>query len=290
MGLAREIAYSSLLAFFPAVIALVGLLDLINAYGTLRSFLAPVAPKAVTQLIDSFRQDSGGSGSIVALVLGLALAVWAASGAMGSVVKAVNRTYDRIETRPFWKMKLISILLVLVSALVTGGMLLLIVLGGTLGDAISHQSQLGSSFAWAWNILRWPIAFTSVLLLFALIYYLAPNDDQRSWRWVTPGSVTAALMWLLLSGLFALYTSFSELVHQDVRRARYRDHPVALVELLRVGDPVRGGAERAARSPGGHPRRRRRARGADQTGPPPVSVVGLGGGLRLWPLRTWHRV
>ena len=143
-------------------------------------------------------------------MLGLALAVWAASGAMGSVVKAVNRTYDRIETRPFWKMKLISILLVLVSALVTGAMLLLIVLGGTLGDAISHQSQLGSSFAWAWNILRWPIAFTSVLLLFALIYYLAPNDDQRSWRWVTPGSVTAALMWLLLSGLFALYTSFSD--------------------------------------------------------------------------------
>ena len=70
MGLAQEVAYSSLLAFFPAVIALIGLLDLINAYGTLRSFLDPVAPKAVTQLIDSFQRDSGGSGSIVALVVG----------------------------------------------------------------------------------------------------------------------------------------------------------------------------------------------------------------------------
>ena len=210
MGLAREIAYSSLLAFFPAVIALVGLLDLINAYGALKSFLDPVAPKAVTQLIDSFRQDSGGSGSIVALVLGLALAVWAASGAMGSVVKSVNRTYERLETRPFWKVKLISILLVLVSALVTGAMLLLIVLGGTLGAAISEHSQLGGSFTWAWNIARWPIAFASVLLLFALIYYLAPNDDQRNWRWVTPGSVTGGLLWLALSGLFALYTSFSD--------------------------------------------------------------------------------
>jgi len=209
MGLAQEVAYSSLLAFFPAVIALVGLLDLINAYGALQSFLDPVAPKAVTQLIDSFRRDSGGSGSIVALAVGLALAIWAASGAMGSVVKAVNRTYERVETRPFWKVKLISILLVLVSALVTGAMLLLIVLGGTLGDAISQHSQLGGSFTWAWNILRWPIAFASVLLLFALIYYLAPNDDQRNWRWVTPGSVTGAVMWLALSGLFALYTSFS---------------------------------------------------------------------------------
>ncbi len=208
MGLAQEVAYSSLLAFFPAVIALIGLLDLINAYGALRSFLDPVAPKAVTQLIDTFQRDSGGSGSIVALVVGSLIAVWAASGAMGSVVKAVNRTYDRIETRPFWKVKLISIALVLVSALVTAGMLLLIVLGGTLGDAISRRTHNGG-FTWAWNLLRWPIAFGAVLLLFALIYYLAPNDEGRSWRWITTGAVTGAVMWLALSALFALYTSYS---------------------------------------------------------------------------------
>jgi len=209
MGLAREVAYSSLLAFFPAVIALVGLLDLINAYGALQSFLDPVAPNAVTDLIDSFKRDSGGSGSIVGLVVGSLIAVWAASGAMGSVVKAVNRTHDRRETRPFWKLKLISILLVLVSALVTGAMLVLVVLGGTLGDAISRKSGLGGSVTWAWNILRWPIAFCAVLFLFALIYYLAPNAERRRWRWVTPGSLTGALLWLALSGLFALYTSHS---------------------------------------------------------------------------------
>jgi membrane protein len=208
MGLAQQIAYSSLLAFFPAVIALIGLLDLINAYDPLQSFLDPVAPKAVTQLIDSFKQDSGGSGSILALLLGSALAIWAASGAMGSVVKAVNRTYERLETRPYWKVKLISIILVLVSALVTAAMLLLVVLGGTLGDALSQQTHLGG-VTWVWNILRWPIAFLAVLLLFALIYYLAPNTEQRSWRWVTAGSVAGALAWVALSGLFALYTSFS---------------------------------------------------------------------------------
>ena len=89
-------------------------------------------------------------------------------------------------------------------------MLLLIVLGGTLGNAISRRAQLGGSFTWVWNIARWPIAFAAVLLLFALIYYLAPNSDQRNWRWVTPGSVTGGVMWLALSGLFALYTSFSD--------------------------------------------------------------------------------
>jgi membrane protein len=209
MGLAQEVAYSSLLAFFPAVVALIGLLDLINAYSSLQSFLNPVAPKAVTQLISTFQQDSGGSGSIVALIVGLFGAVWAASGAMGSVVKAVNRAYDRIETRPFWKVRGISIILVVASGIVTAGMLLLIVLGGTLGNAISKKAHFGGAFTWVWNIARWPIAFIAVLLFFALIYYLAPNKDQRSWKWVTPGSLLGGLMWIVLSGLFALYTAFS---------------------------------------------------------------------------------
>jgi membrane protein len=209
MGLAQQVAYSSLLAFFPAVVALVGLLDLVNAYSALQSFLDPVAPKAVTELIASFQKDSGGSGSVVALVVGLAGAVWAASGAMGSVVKAVNVAYDRIETRPFWKVRIISIVLVAAAGIVTAGMLLLIVLGGTLGDAIARRAHAGGAFAWTWNLARWPIAFLIVLLLYALIYYLAPNIEQRSWVWVSPGSVVGALLWIALSGLFALYTSFS---------------------------------------------------------------------------------
>jgi membrane protein len=209
MGLSQQVAYSSLLAFFPAVIFLVGVLDLIGAYDSLQSFLNPVAPKSVTDIIKQLQQDSGGGGTVAAVVLGAFGAVWAASGAVGTVVKAVNRAYDRIETRPFWKVRLISIVLVGASGIVTAGMLLLIVLGGKLGDAIAAKAHFGGAFTWFWNIFRWPLAFVVVLLLFALIYYLAPNEDQRSWKWVTPGSVVGAVMWLLLSGLFALYTAFS---------------------------------------------------------------------------------
>jgi membrane protein len=209
MGLAQQVAYSSLLAFFPAVVALVGLLDLLNAYSTLQSFLDPVAPKAVTDLIKTFQQDTGGGGSVVAFVIGLFGAVWAASGAMGSIVKAVNRAYERIETRPFWNVRLISIVLVVASGIVTAGMLVLIVLGGTLGDAIAKKAHLGGGFQWVWNLARWPIAFLIVLLLFSLIYYLAPNAEQRDWRWITPGSLIGGVLWVALSGLFALYTSFS---------------------------------------------------------------------------------
>ncbi len=209
MGLSQQVAYSALLAFFPAVVALVGLLDLIGAYDTLQRFLDPVAPKAVTDLIKTFQNDSSGGGSVIAFVVGMFGAVWAASGAMGSIVKSVNRAYERMETRPFWKLRLVSILLVVATGVATAGMLLLVVLGGTLGDAIATKAQFGGAFTWLWNIARWPIAFGAVLLFFGLVYYLGPNVDHRRWYWVTPGSVVGGLMWIVLSGLFALYTAFS---------------------------------------------------------------------------------
>jgi membrane protein len=209
MGLSQQIAYSCLLAFFPAVVFLVAVLGLIGAYDSLQSFLNPVAPKSVTDIIKQLQQDSSSGGSAVAAVLGAFGAVWAGSGAMGSIVKAVNRAYDKLETRPFWKVRLISLILVVASGLVLAGMLLLIVLGGKLGDAIARKAHFGGAFTWFWDVFRWPVAFVAVLLLFALIYYLAPNVEPRNWKWVTPGSLVGSVMWLALSGLFALYTAFS---------------------------------------------------------------------------------
>ena len=209
MGLSQQVAYSALLAFFPAMIALIALLDIVGAFGTLQSFLNPVAPKSVTSIIQQLEKDSTHGGSIVLIVFGIFGAVWAGSGAMSSVVKAVNKAYDRLETRPFWKVRLISLLLVVASGFVLAGMLLMIVLGGKLGDAIAKKANLGGAFSWVWNLARWPLAFVIVLLLFALIYYLAPNEEQRSWKWVSPGSLVGGLTWLALSGLFALYTAFS---------------------------------------------------------------------------------
>jgi membrane protein len=210
MGLAQQIAYSSLLAFFPAMIFLVGLLDLVQAYDTLRDFLAPIAPSAVLETIDTLQDETSKGTSVVAFVAGAAGATWAASGAMGSVVKAVNRAYNRVETRPFWKTRLTAIFLVALTGLTTAGVLLLIVFGGPLGEAIAAEAGLGGAFEWLWAVLRWPLAFVAILLLFAIVYYVAPNLDVRNWRWISPGSLVGALSWLALSGLFSLYTSFSE--------------------------------------------------------------------------------
>jgi membrane protein len=209
MGLSQQIAYSSLLAFFPAVAFLVGALGIFGLYDNVIDLLDPIAPQGVIDFISTLQEDSGNGASVAAFVIGFFGAVWAASGAMGSIIKAVNRAYERQETRAVWKVRLIAILLVVATGITTAGIFLLIVVGGSLGDAIARKAGLGTVFNLTWGILRWPVAFCAILLFFALIYYLAPNTDQRSWKWVTPGSTLGALLWLALSALFALYVTFA---------------------------------------------------------------------------------
>ncbi len=209
MGLAQEVAYSSLLAFFPAVVALLGLLGLLHLFDQVQSLLATVAPHGVIRFVQGLQKDTKGGTGIVAFVVGLLGATWAASGAMGSVIKAVNRAYDTEETRPFWKVRLIAIELVVVTAVTTIGILLLVVFGGPLGTAIADKAHLGGAFELVWSILRWPVTFAAILIFFALVYYLAPNREQRSWKWITPGSLVGGLLWLALSGLFALYATYA---------------------------------------------------------------------------------
>lgn len=209
MGLAREVAYSALLAFFPATAFLLGLLGVLHLYDEVQSLLATVAPHGVISFIEGLQRDQSGSAKVFALVIGGAGAVWAASGAMGSVIKAVNRAYDQDETRPFWKLRLIAIVLVLLMGVTMIAASVLIVFGGPLGHAIADKADLGTAFNVVWSILRWPIAFVAVLVLFGFIYSLAPNTANRHWRWLTPGSLLAATLWLALSALFTLYVTFA---------------------------------------------------------------------------------
>ena len=209
MGLAQQIAYSSLLAFFPAMAFLIGALGLFHLFDDVKSLLDPIAPNGVIKFITSLQKDSKGGTSAAAFLIGFFGAVWAASGAMSSVIKAVNRAVERQETRPFWKVRAVAILLVVSSGLTTAGVFLLIVVGGSLGDAIAKKANLGGAFQWTWGIVRWPVAFAAILLFFGLVYYLAPDKEQRSWKWITPGSLLGGLLWLLLSGLFALYVTYA---------------------------------------------------------------------------------
>jgi membrane protein len=212
LGLAQQIAFSSLLAFFPAVILVIGLLGLIpGAYDALVNLLDTVAPQAVLNAIDVARQSSvgAGAGSALAVAAGTAGALWAASSATGSVIKAVNRAHELAETRAFWRLRLLAFALVFLAGLVLALVFVLIVFGRPLGDAVASRAGLGHEFATLWAVARWPIAFAGILLFLGLVYYLAPAQRPPSRRSVIPGALLGAALWLVLSGLFALYTSFS---------------------------------------------------------------------------------
>jgi len=213
MGLAQQVAFSALLAFLPTLVLLIGLFGLFGtaAFDEVERFVGSVAPGGVTDIIDLAKKDAARNkqGSAIAFTVGTIAAFWVATGAMGNVMKAVNRAYDRLETRPFLRQRLIALVLVVATGLVTAGSFLLIVFGGSLGEAIVRRTGLGGNFKLFWDIARWPIAFVAVLAFFAFVYYLAPNVQHRSLRWLSPGSLLGAVLWFALSGLFALYTSYS---------------------------------------------------------------------------------
>ena len=210
MGLSAQVAFSSLLAFFPAMVFLVGLLDLVGAYEALRGLPHARRPRG------GDRHDRDAAAGHVDGYLGGRVRRRRLGRSLGG-----ERRDERghqggqpcvrlVETRPFWKLRIVAIFLVVLTGLVLAGLLLLIVFGGPLGSAIAEQAGLGDEFELLWTTLRWPLAFAAILLFFALVYYLAPNVDHRSWAWLTPGSLVGAVSWLVLSGLFALYTSFSD--------------------------------------------------------------------------------
>ena len=120
MGLAQQVAFGALLAFFPALIP-TGLLGLFGeeTYNAIGDLIGRVAPSQVNDAIEIAKESSASNknASALAFLVGAAAAVWASSGAMGTVMKAVNRAYDRTETRPFWRLRLLAILLVVVTGL-----------------------------------------------------------------------------------------------------------------------------------------------------------------------------
>ena len=209
MGLSQQVAYSSLLAIFPALAGLIGFLGVFHLYGPVLNALEGTVPHSVITFVRSIRSDSRGSATTAAFTIGLIGALWAASGATAAVIKAVNRAYELQETRPFWKVRGIAILLVVLTGFASALVLVLIVLGGDLGKVIGRQKGVGPTFDVVWGALRWPIAFAAILVFFALVYYLAPNVEQRNWKWITPGSLIGSLLWLVLSGLFQLYVTYA---------------------------------------------------------------------------------
>jgi membrane protein len=210
--LAAALAYYSFLAIPAVLLVAVGLFSLFaspDGITTLIDKLGTVVPSQATQLIeDSLRRmNENKSGSLVMVIVGFILALWTTTGAMTSFMRAVNRAYDRDESRGFVRQRFVAVQMVIamgVAFLLVFGLLVLgPVMSGWIGDAFDIEGVMG----WLWWVAQWPILLVGLLALFATVLYLGPNVDHPRWRFLTPGAVFAVVVWLIASGLFAVYTS-----------------------------------------------------------------------------------
>ena len=211
LGLAAQLAYYLILALFPFILFLVAVLDTFSNpefARTILVYLQQVLPGEVYGIIEGYiEQFLGDENSAPGLLsVGILGTIWAASGAFSAIINALNKAYDVEETRPYWKVKGISILMTIgLSGLILAGVLLLVA-GPPIGEAIAGYFGLGEEFEIAWELARWPAAFLFLVLTVALIYYFAPDAGQP-FRWITPGGFIGVFLWILASLAFRFYIS-----------------------------------------------------------------------------------
>ncbi len=205
-GLAAQLAFYFALALFPALIFLVALASYFprTVMNDVLAALAPIAPSEVVSLIRTqldaiLAAEQGGL-----LTLGVLGAVWSSSGALTAIIDALNRAYDIEESRPWWKVRLIAMLLTLGLALFILIAFTLVVAGPEIADTVAAWFGLSRAFALVWTVVQWPIVFVMVAVAVAMTFYFAP-DAEQDWVFLTPGSVFATLLWLIASLIFRFY-------------------------------------------------------------------------------------
>jgi membrane protein len=155
--------------------------------------------------INSITSNRSSAG--VLFVLGLATAIWSASGYIGAFIRASNQIYETDEGRPFWKLRPLQVGVTLIMVLMVALVLMALVLTGPVVRAVADPIGVGSSAVTIWNYAKWPILAGLFILMIDLLYYASPNAKLRGFAWVTPGALLALVLWAIASVGFAFFVA-----------------------------------------------------------------------------------
>jgi len=208
-SVAAGVTYYTLLAIFPAIAALVSIYGLFADPGTIQNHLTALSGVMPSGALDIVREQvtriaSKGGGTLgLSFVIGLAISLWSANAGMKALFDALNIVYDEDEKRSFIALNVQSLGFTL--GAIT--FLLLSVAGIVVLPILLKFIGLGQSTEWLLSLARWPILLVVVVLALAVLYRYGPSRDKATWKWVTPGGITAAVLWLAVSMLFSWYVS-----------------------------------------------------------------------------------
>ena len=210
---AAALTYYGLLSLFPGLIALVSIVGLVGDPGGRRRRSPkssrrsdrgqPLRPSPDRSNRSPRTRGTAGT----AFILGLAAALWSASGYVGAFIRASNVIYETREGRPFWRLRPLQMAVTLTMVLLGVMLVVGLVLTGPVVDAVAGPLGLGSTAVTVWNVAKWPAMAGVFVLMVGVLYYASPNAKIRDFRWVTPGSLVAIVVWAIASAAFAFYVA-----------------------------------------------------------------------------------
>jgi membrane protein len=208
---AAALTYYGVQSIFPGILVLVSILGLIGKSATqsLITNLGQITPGTVRSfiktVIDNAQHQKTAAGILG--IVGIVLALWSASGYVAAFMRSANRIYAMPEGRPIYKTVPVrlGITIFTVVCLVAG--LVIVVATGSVATQIGKALGIGSTAVLIWEIVKWPVLLAIFVLMLAVLYSAAPNVRHGSFRWISPGAVLAVVIWLIASGLFAIYVA-----------------------------------------------------------------------------------
>ncbi|MER6181994.1 YihY/virulence factor BrkB family protein [Streptomyces sp. NPDC001652] len=208
---AAALTYYGVLSLFPALLVLVSLLGITGKSATdtvlanIKKFAPGSARDIITRAVEQL-QSNAGVGSVMALV-GIALAVWSASGYVAAFIRAANAVYDMPEGRPVWKILPVRIGVTVVLMVLSVVSALIVVFTGALARQAGTALGIGDTALTVWSIAKWPVLVVLVTVMIAILYWACPNAKVKGFRWITPGSFLALVIWMIASAAFAFYVA-----------------------------------------------------------------------------------
>lgn len=210
--LAASLTYYGVLSIAPALVVLVAALGLLGRDATAQvvNQVQAIAPGSSAEFVRTLigQAQANKSGAGLGAVFGLLIALWSASGYVSAFMRASNVIYDIPEGRPIWKTVPIRVGVTLLAVVVMIISAVIVVVSGPVAEQVGGLVGAGDTAVLVWGVLKWPVLLVLVSVLFAVLFWASPNAKQGGVKWVSPGGVIAVLIWLIVSGLFALYVAY----------------------------------------------------------------------------------